>query len=419
MRYDNLLQRLGLMLVLVTVWCAHVAAQLPPTQEAQAHENMNWYLDDVVERTFIGRNYFEYYYMPSASEVKQQRDKGEVTYFLNTPGRYSVKKAQQAIDDIMAGFDDVEAVTDWRPGNSNNVVKDFRHEANRFRFSIGRKQVDEGGVYFVSVTEAANHYQSLSGKNQKEDDDDEPEVAEKVVSKDKKATAATKRSTRQRKQVREKVETAERTPVQAEEDETQPVMTEAERRAQARAEEKRQKELAKQQKEAEKRQREAEKQRLKEQQRQEKAQKELEKKQLQEEKRQQREAEKQRQQAEKQQAAAKQVTYYYHDLVLWLSEKYDYVVLASEENGCTIASSAVTDQEMAKLTIKNALKPHKAKMSVPWTFNEQTGKVEAGYTIGTNVLVFAVGEQDGKITVALTELTQDEFEDFKNNLHNR
>ena len=55
------------------------------SQPAQQETEWEWYLDEVVNETFVGRNYFEYYYSPSAADMEQQRSKGEVSYFLNSP----------------------------------------------------------------------------------------------------------------------------------------------------------------------------------------------------------------------------------------------------------------------------------------------------------------------------------------------
>jgi|GEM_PF-1077525 len=421
-----------LALVSLTAWC-----QLPPTAAAQAHDDMTWYLDDVVQRTFIARNHFEYYYQPSSSDMQQQRAKGEVTYFLNTPGRYSVKKTQQTIDDIMASFDDVQEVNDWHAGNGNNVVKDYRHANNRFRFSIGRREVDEGGIYYVSITEAANHYQSLGSqptetekpsrtareRKQKEKDNknkkhnEEPRVKETPT-----PDEDIQHSTRERKPViindeKDNPSTNDVNIIEdADEEETtaQQPMTYAEQRELAIAQAKQKKEEEKQQKELEKQQKKERERLAREERERERLQREQEKKQQEQEKKQQREAQRQQEQAQKQREQEEANNkLYYHDIVLWMSEKYDYVVLYDEGDGCSLQSSAVKDQEMAKLTIKNALKPYKARMAAPWTRNEQTGRVEAGYTLEKNVLVFSVGEQDGNITVNVVELTEQQFNDFK------
>ena len=67
-----------ILLCLVASLALTMAAQ--PTQQKPEWE---WYLAEVVDETFVGRNYFEYYYTPSAADMAQQRERGEVTYFLN------------------------------------------------------------------------------------------------------------------------------------------------------------------------------------------------------------------------------------------------------------------------------------------------------------------------------------------------
>ena len=66
-------------IILSLLACFALAASSQPVQETAEWE---WYLDEVVNDTFVGRNYFEYYYSPSAADMEQQRSKGEVSYFL-------------------------------------------------------------------------------------------------------------------------------------------------------------------------------------------------------------------------------------------------------------------------------------------------------------------------------------------------
>ena len=126
------------------------SAQL--TQQAPEWE---WYLDEVVAETFVGRNYFEYYYMPSASEMEQQRAKGEVAYFLNSPEGLNSKKVRDMIDRLMASYDDIKAVSDWNMTTAT-YWKEFRYEKNKFRFSVKRRALEDG-TYYVSVTETAGY----------------------------------------------------------------------------------------------------------------------------------------------------------------------------------------------------------------------------------------------------------------------
>ena len=80
------MRRKSILLSLLACFALAVSSQ--PTQQAQEWE---WYLDEVVSETFVGRNYFEYYYTPSASDMEQQRSNGEVSYFLNTPAGLNSK----------------------------------------------------------------------------------------------------------------------------------------------------------------------------------------------------------------------------------------------------------------------------------------------------------------------------------------
>ena len=74
---------------------------------------------------------------------------------------------------------------------------------------------------------------------------------------------------------------------------------------------------------------------------------------------------------------------------------------------------------MAKLAIKNALKGSNARMAVPWRVNEKSQAVETGYTVDDHVLVFAIGKNgEGQITLAITEVSNEQFELFKQTLDN-
>ena len=53
-------------------------------------------------------------------------------------------------------------------------------------------------------------------------------------------------------------------------------------------------------------------------------------------------------------------------------------------------------------------------MAVPWRLNSGTQAVETGYTVDDHILVFAIGKDDeGQITLNITEVSNDEFELFK------
>ena len=398
--------------------CLALAVSAQPTQQQTEWE---WYLDEVVDDVFVGRNYFEYYYMPSASDMQQQRARGEVSYFLNSPSGLNTKKVRDMIDKLMASYDDIKAVTDWHMTTST-YWKEFRYEKNKFRFSVKRKALDDG-TYYVSVTETAGYYKSL-GKGKKSDS----QVKEKPkTASDNPDKRSTRRGRRQVVDPDEEEATAEDTVAvldSDDEDEAAPVMTEkqrrqierekkdAERARMRRAQEKRreetraEKEAEKQRKAEEKRKKEEEKKLKKEQ---EKQQRELEKQEREEERRQQAEA-------RKQAAAPKPVEskYHYSDVALWLSEKYDFTQTAATESSCTMFSTAVKDVEMAKLAIKNALKGSNARMAVPWRVNSETQAIETGYTVDGHVLVFAIDKgEDGMINLTVTEVSAEEFDEFK------
>lgn len=418
-------------ILLILLACFALAVSAQPTQQKTEWE---WYLDEVVDGEFVGRNDFEYYYTPSASDMEQQRNKGEVTYFLNSPVGMSAKKTCSLIDRIMASYDDIKAMGTWTDANTI-YWKEFRYENNKFRFNVKREALDDG-TYYVSVVETASYYKSL-GKKDKKDEQEADAKAPKA--KEKKST---RHSTRSRRQVTLDDEDDNADVEAAADDEPgdKPVVTEQERRRAARQsdEERRQQErLAKrraqeEQKAQQKAQKEAEKQRKAE----EKQRKAEEKKQKAEEKRLKQQEEKQRREQQRQereqarrdkrdnatrQAAAAQAAqskYHYDDVALWLSEKYDFTQTRGDGTSCEMYSTAVKDVEMAKLAIKNALKGSNARMAVPWRLNSDTGAVETGYTVDGHVLVFAVGKNgEGNITINVTEVSSEEFENFKQGLN--
>ena len=396
-------------------------------QLTQQTPEWEWYLDEVVAETFVGRNYFEYYYMPSASEMEQQRAKGEVAYFLNSPEGLNSKKVRDMIDRLMASYDDIKAVSDWNMTTAT-YWKEFRYEKNKFRFSVKRRALEDG-TYYVSVTETAGYYKSL-GKNKK---------TESKASSKSSGTKATKRSARhERRQVVDPEQDASANEEDAvatldgdEEEEAAPVMSEKQRRQEERekkaaeeqaerarlrrAQEKRREE-ARAMKEAEKKKKAEEKKKKEE----EKRLKKEEEKQRREEARKEREQERRDQEAARKQAAAPkpvESNYHYTDVALWLSEKYDFTQTAAAESSCTMFSTVVKDVEMAKLAIKNALKGSNARMAVPWRVNSETQAIETGYTVDGHVLVFAIDKNDEEnITLTITEVSADEFELFKQGL---
>lgn len=104
------------------------------SQPVQQQEQWDWYLGEVVNDVFVGRNYFEYYYMPSAADMEQQRARGEVSYFLNSPAGLSLGKVRSMIDRLMASYDDIRAVNAWQT-TSTTCWREFRFENNKFRFT--------------------------------------------------------------------------------------------------------------------------------------------------------------------------------------------------------------------------------------------------------------------------------------------
>ena len=399
-------------IILGVLACVALSVWAQPTQQATEWE---WYMDEVVSETFVGRNYFEYYYVPSAADMEQQRAKGEVSYFLNSPEGLNSKKVKDMIDRLMASYDDIKAVSDWHV-TTGTYWKEFRYEKNKFRFSVKRKALDDG-TYYVSITETADYYKSLGKKNQ---------------TKEKNVTAKpANRKTRDRRPVtQEDVDAADVANADnlVTDLETAPVMSEKERRRAAREREQaleQEKRLAKrraqeQQREEAKALKEAEKQKKAE----EKQQKEEEKRLKREEEKKRREqARKEREQERREQAAARKQAatpkpveskYHCNDVALWLSEKYDFTQTSGNDVSCSMFSTVVKDVEMAKLAIKNALKGSNARMAVPWRLNSETGMVETGYTVDGHVLVFAIGKNDdGNIMLNVTEVSADEFEAFK------
>ena len=380
-------------------------------------DDVEWYLDEVVNNVFVKQNDFEYYYMPGNAEITQQREKGEVTYFLNSPAGMNSKKVRDLIDRLMASYDDIVAQGEWHV-TTNTYWKEFRHEKNRFRFSVKRKALDDG-TYYVGLTENANYYKSLGKKSNKAKTQGKKKSSPT-------AAAADKRSTRRDRKPVIDPEEGETDAIEL--DDVLPFVSEKQRRQEARQEQESQRveERARQRRAQEKRREDAraEKEAEKLKKAEEKKQKEEEKRLKKEEERRLREqARKEREQerrdkaaARKQAAAPKPVEsrYHYQDIALWLSEKYDFTQIAAGESSCTMYSTAVKDVEMAKLAIKNALKGSNARMAVPWRVNAETQAIETGYTVDGHVLVFAIGKNDdGETTITVTEVSGEQFELFK------
>ena len=424
MRLRNII--LGLMA------CLALASSAQPVMN---QEDWQWYLGKVVNDVFVGRNYFEYYYTPSDADMEQQRSKGEVTYFLNSPEGLNAKKVRDMIDRLMASYDDIKAASDWQM-TSTTYWKEFRFEKNKFRFSVKRKALDDG-TYYVSATETASYYKSL-GNNKSRNTKEVKENRNTKKAKDTKASVD-KPSTRSSRRTitQEDVEEVEQdnptTTITLQEEDIVPVVNEKERRRAAREREQaleQEQRLAKrraqeQQREEAQKQKEEEKQKKAE----EKKKKEEEKRLAQEEKRHQREqARLEREEARKKAAERKPIAtaatktaeskYHYNDIALWLSEKYDFTQTAASENSCTMFSTAVKDLEMAKLAIKNALKGSNARMAVPWRINNETQEIETGFSVDDQVLVFSIGKDaEERVTITVTEIDNDQFESFKQSLN--
>ena len=400
-------------IILGVLACVALSVWAQPTQQATEWE---WYMDEVVSETFVGRNYFEYYYVPSAADMEQQRAKGEVSYFLNSPEGLNSKKVKDMIDRLMASYDDIKAVSDWHV-TTGTYWKEFRYEKNKFRVSVKRKALDDG-TYYVSITETAGYYKSL-GKNKQ--------------TKEKNATAKpASRKTRDRRPVTQEDVDAVNADNQMTDLDNTPVMSEKERRRAAREHEQaleQEKRLAKrraqeQQREEAKALKEAEKQKKAE----EKKQKEEEKRLKKEEERKRREqARREREQERRERAAARKQAatpkpvaskYHCNDVALWLSEKYDFTQTSADNAACTMYSTAVKDVEMAKLAIKNALKGSNARMAIPWRLDARTQEVETVYTVDGHALVFSIGkDDDGNITLTIIEVSAEDFEAFMQELN--
>ena len=395
-------------------------SMLMSAQPVQQQHQWEWYLGEVINDVFVGRNYFEYYYTPSAADMEQQRSRGEVSYFLNTPADLNVSKVRSMIDQIMASYEDIKPVNNWQI-TSTTCWKEFRYEKNKFRFTVKRKKLDDG-TYYVSATETASYYKSLGDKNRSTEAKKDTEPTE--GSSDDKPS---KYSTRSRRAItQEDLETAGKVQpiddIASQEDVTTPVVSEKERRN---AERKRQEAIRHEQRLAERRAQEQQREEARKHKEAEKLKKEKEKQKKAEEKRLKKEEEqRQREQerlereqareAQRKQAKADKSNYHYSDVALWLSEKYDFTQIAAGENTCTMTSTAIKEVEMAKLAIKNALKGSNARMAVPWRLNNETQAIETGYTVDGHVLVFVIAQDEQqRVTLTITEVSNEQFEIFK------
>lgn len=408
-------------IILSLMACLALACAAQPVQ--QQHE-WEWYLGEVVNDVFVGRNYFEYYYTPSAADMAQQRDRGEVTYFLNSPEGMNAKKVRDMIDRLMASYDDIKPASTWQMTNTT-YWKEFRFENNKFRFSVKRKALDDGTIY-VSATETPAYYKSLGKKSKDKDKDTEAEPSQKPA---KHKAHSTRRAITQ--QDVEQAQDDDSPIVVTDEPDTQaaaPVMSEKERRRIAREREEAQKQeerLAKrraqeQQREEARKQKEAEKQKkaeLKQQREEEKRLKKEEEKLRREQAREQREQEVREKEAQQRKQEAAESHYHYNDVALWLSDKYDFTQTAAGENTITMYSPVVKDADMAKLAIKNALKGSNARLAVPWRVNADTQAIETGYIVDGHVLVVTIGNDDQeRMILTITEVSNEQFELFKQRL---
>ena len=401
--------------------CLALAAAAQEADEGNAP--VEWFLDLVVGEAFVHDNSFEYYYTPTASDMRNQIAQGEVTYFLNTPPGLNRKRACELIDGIMASYDDIMAMNDWQATGTTHW-KEFRCERNKFHFSIKDKALDDG-TYYVSVTESANHFKSLARASQETKQEIEKPTAKRTSRGDRKPVVVPDELQADDDQsITVDVEEIDEESQEMTEREQQEAIKREQQEAK-RLEKEKQREQARAEREAEKL-RKAEEKKAKQEQlalkkEQEKLRKEQEK-QLKEEERQQRAAERQqqalaREEQKKEQArlaAYNASKYHYSDVALWLSDKYDFTQTQAGENTITMYSIAIKDIDMAKLAIKNALKGSNARMAMPWRTGTHAATIETGYRVDSHVLVFAIGSNDaGNITLTITEMDNEDFESFK------
>lgn len=384
---------------------------------------VEWYLDEVVRGTFVQEYGFDYYYTPSVSDMKQQRAKGEVTYFLNTPTGLNSKKACALIDRIMADCDGVRKMNDWQ-STATTCWKEFSMQRNKIRFSVKTKALDDGS-YYVSVTETANAYKNVPKSNQeKKPDQGKASSTKRGARSDRKPVVVNDEPQPDGDDALE-FDTVTDNQEEIEDEGEQQQLTKREREAAKRLEQEKQREQARAEKEAEKLRKAQEKKAKQEREALKKEQEKLKKeqeKQLREEERQRQAAERQQQALARQeqkkerqrQAEYAASKYHYTDVALWLSDKYDFTQTTAGDNTLTMYSTAIKDVEETKLVIKNALKGSNARMAIPWRINSQNGTVETGYSVDGHVLVFAIGNNDaGNITLSITEMDNSEFESYK------
>ena len=415
-----MMSKTRLLLMAILAWFTLAAAA---QQADEGNAPVEWFLDEVVGEAFVKENSFEFYYTPSASDMRQQRAKGEVSYFLNSPSGLNRKRVCALIDQIMASYDGITAMNDWQDA-STVFWKEFRFEKNKFHFSVKSKALDDG-TYYVSVTESANHFKSIAKAEQ-----------EKKQEKEKPSTKRASRGDRKPVVVPDEpqADDDESITVDVEEiDEESQEMAEREQQEAIKREQQEAKRLEKEkQREQVRAEREAEKLRKAEEKKAKQEQQALKKEQeklRKEQEKQRKQEERQRLAAERQQQAlareeqkkerARQAAYsaskyHYSDVALWLSDKYDFTQTSGGENTITMYSIAIKDIDMAKLAIKNALKGSNARMAMPWRTGSQAGTVETGYSVDGHVLVFVIGSNDaGNITLTITETDNEDFESFK------
>jgi len=414
-----MMNKMRLLLVLMLVWLAQVAT----AQDNDENMPVQWYLGQVVGDVLVGENAFDYYYTPSASDMKQQRARGEVTYFLNTPPGLNSKKSCALIDDIMASLDDAIAMNNWQT-TATTCWKEFAVDRNKVRFSVKTKALDDG-TYYVSVTETANYYKhSSKAQKEKRQRPSQPSTTKRGARSDRKAIVdpddqqSTEKVMPEADKAIDLLEEADGD--QGEDDmEVEAIKRQREEAKRLEKEKARaDKEAAKLRKAQEKKAKQEQEALKKEQERQLKEQEKLrkqEERQRQEAERQQQELAREEQKKERQRQAAYAASkYHYSDVALWLSDKYDFTQTAGGEKHITMYSLAIKDVEMAKLTIKNALKGSNARMAMPWRVNSHDGSIETGYSVDGHALVFAIGTNDaGNITLTITEMDNEEFENFR------
>jgi len=370
-------------LFLIVCW---VLSPLALAQSDSEHTDWQWQLGPIIHDIFVNRYGFEYYYMPAQNEIAKKKNRGEQTFFLNTPSNYSTKQAMKLIDRLL-GEQDARPICKWAL-KQNHYEKEYRCKRSLLRFTVARNAL-EGEAYFVSATEWANYFKV-----------EESQPSEEPIQAAKKNRQPIKRD---RHQIDEgDIEMANQ-PVEQPDKAEQKRLKQAEKAAKKKQKEEEQARLAQErllrkqaqeQEKAEKARQKQERKLAEQQWKLEQAQKD----------------EKQRQA----QLAEQKLPTTYKKVALQLSERYGYNQADEQGAGCMLYSTSVNDEETVKSHLKEVLKQFKARMAIPWTYNDQTKRIETGYKIGENVLVIAIGRtKEGYMLVTIHEVTAKEYQEFQ------